>query len=61
MTELRRKVSAIFNFTFPAGSYLPTFKKLEVEGRMTSKHVHEIIGAILDELESLNETCKTTK
>jgi len=58
MTDLKRKVSAIFNFAFPIGSYLVPIKKLEVDGRLGTKQVYELLALILDELEALNETCE---
>ena len=51
MTDLRKEVSLIMGYTFTNKKWLKTFRELEVEGRIGTKQILELIALILQVLD----------
>ena len=57
MTTLKKQISGILNFTITDEGYRKAFDTLQKEGRITSRHILEIL-LILIEREDLRENEK---
>ena len=47
MTSIRKEVSGIFGFAIPEEEWDEAFKSLDKDGRLTFKHLYEIVLVLL--------------
>ncbi len=53
--SLRKDVSNILGYTIPEGRWKKAFKELQVDGRLTNKHIFEILVLLLEREENREE------
>lgn len=46
--SIRRDISTILEFTIPKGEYRREFRQLQIEGRITTKHIVEILVLLIE-------------
>lgn len=49
---IRKDVSDIVGYTIPEGKWDQAFKELQVDGRITNKHIFEILVLLLEREEN---------
>ena len=56
MTPIRKEVSEVLGYTIPEDGWQESFKSLQKEGRVTNKHILEIIVLLLEREEKREES-----